>query len=160
MLSHLVSVFIIVIGLVACTSQSEKSFFNPHELKMVYVEDYKNVSLDILFERGHNLHRIYAFHKYPSPELHIFHDKKKYKSLRIKEEQFKELLSKSIDTAGAFSRKLASKDSGRCRTPFVIKVVNSKEKLEVEGCRSSDEGVVFGKLIAEIEHLASINSIQ
>ena len=112
-----------------------------------------------MFERGHNLHRIYAFHKLPLPELQIFRDKLVYKSLKIGELQFKELLAKTIDTAGTFYRRTSSKELNRCRTPFVIKLKNSQDKLEVEGCRSSEDGIVFGKLIADIEYLASISSI-
>lgn len=151
---------VVIVTVISCSTKTSTSHSDPEELKTVYVEDFKNVSIDIVFERGHNLHRIHAFHKTPLPELHIFHDKKVYKSLTIKEDQFKVLLAKSIDTAGAFFRKLANKEPSRCRTPFVIKVANSTEKLEVEGCRSSEEGAVFGKLIAEIEYLATINSIQ
>ena len=160
MFQKLIIIYSLIVIAAGCSSKTATNFSDPEELKTVYVEDFKNVSIDIVFERGHNLHRIHAFHKIPHPELHIFHDKKVYKSLAIKEEQFKALLAKSIDTAGAFFRKLANKESNRCRTPFVIKVANSREKLEVEGCRSSEEGAVFGKLIAEIEYLASVNSIQ
>ena len=148
-----------VIGIVSCSANKVSEHSDPEELKSAYISDFKNTSVDITFERGHNLHRIYAFHKPQHPELQMFRDKQVYKSLQIKEEQFKELLLKSIDTAGAFYRKIASAEQSRCRTPFQIKVVSSKDKLEVEGCRSSDEGIVFGKLISEIEYLASVSSI-
>jgi len=152
------NVIFCVFVLVSCSSETNKQYSDPEELKSVYINDYKNVSIDIVFERGHNLHRIHAFHKIPMPELYIFHDKQIYKNLKIGEDQFKDLLARAIDTAGTFFRKNATKEQLRCRTPFMIKLKNSQNKFEVEGCRSSEEGVVFGKLIADIEYLASISS--
>ncbi len=143
----------------SCSSIPNSKHSIPEELVSVYLNDFKTASVDIVFERGHNSHRIYAFHKQYSPELHIFHDKQIYKSLKIDEVQFKDLLAKSIETAGVFYRKPAMRELNRCRTPFIIKIKNSKEAFAVEGCRSSDEGMIFGKLIAEIEHLAFANSI-
>lgn len=162
LLTMILNLLIVLSGILfwsSCSTDQGNLKVSPDQLKSEYMSDFRNTSVDIIFERGHNLHRFYAFHKSLSPELHIFHDKQMYKSLKIGEQQFKELIAKSIDTAGTFSRKLASKEEVRCRTPFVIKVLNSRDKFEVEGCRSSEEGVVFGKLIAEIEYLATVSSI-
>lgn len=151
---------IALLSLAACsTAPSEKSQTH-EELLAVYLSHTETVSVDIVFERGHNSHRIHAAHREMGPEIQIFHDKQVYKSLKIDEIQFKKLLTKSLETAGELQRKPATKANSPCRTPFVITVKNSQDTFAVEGCRGSEVGSVFGKLIAEIEYLASSSQVQ
>jgi hypothetical protein len=147
---------ILILCVVSCSSIPSERFANQDELLSVYMEDIKSASVDIIFDRGHNSHRIYATNKSSSPEIFVFHDRQVYKSLKIDELKFKELLSKSLQTAGTLHRKPAIKESSPCRTPFQITVKNNRETFSVEGCRSAEEaGGVFGKFIAEIEYLTS-----
>jgi hypothetical protein len=149
-------ILVLVLFVARCSSSPRDRFTNQDELLSVYMEDIKTASVDIIFDRGHNSHRIYANHKSDSPEILIFHDRQVFKSLKIDELQFKDLLSKSLQTAGTLHRKPAIKENSPCRTPFVITVKNSRETFSVEGCRGAEEaGGVFGKFIAEIEYLAS-----
>ena len=149
-------VLTVVFCVLRCSSVSNDRFADQEELLSVYMEDIKSASVDIIFDRGHNSHRIYATNKSSSPEIFVFHDRQVYKSLKIDELKFKELLSKSLQTAGTLHRKPAIKESSPCRTPFQITVKNNRETFSVEGCRSAEEaGGVFGKFIAEIEYLTS-----
>jgi hypothetical protein len=149
-------VLTVVFCVLRCSSVSNDRFADQEELLSVYMEDIKSASVDIVFDRGHNSHRIYATNKSSSPEIFVFHDRQVYKSLKIDELKFKELLSKSLQTAGTLHRKPAIKENSPCRTPFQITVKNNRETFSVEGCRSADEaGGVFGKFIAEIEYLTS-----
>lgn len=146
---------IVIFCVVRCSSIPSERFANQDELLSVYMEDIKTASVDIVFDRGHNSHRIYATHKSTSPEILIFHDRQVFKSLKIDEVQFRDLLSKTLQTAGTLHRKPAIKENSPCRTPFVITVKNNHETFSVEGCRGAEEAGVLGKFIAEIEYLAS-----
>lgn len=155
-----VATSIALFALAACSTVSSEKHQNQEELLAAYLSHTETVSVDIVFERGHNSHRIHAAHRGMGPEIQIFHDKQVYKSLKIDEVQFKTLLTKSLETAGELQRKPATKANSPCRTPFVITVKNHRDTFAVEGCRGSEEGSVFGKLIAEIEYLASSSQVQ
>ena len=42
---------------------------------------------------------------------------------------------------------------GACRTPFTLKFKRDETVKTLDGCRSSEQGVAFGKLIKEAEFL-------
>lgn len=149
------SCFIFVILLCSCSSGPVGKYSNQDELLDVYLNDYKASVLEIVFERGHTSHRILAYHKDPAYQLQIFRDKQVYKESKIDDDKFRELLTRSIETAGVLYRKPANKEVSPCRTPFVIAVKKGDEKFSVQGCRASDESTVFSRLISDIEHLAT-----
>ena len=155
----LVSCFISIF-LVSCSSVPIGKYSSQKDLAAAYLSDFKSTSVDIVFERGHNSHRFHISYKTDLPQLLIFHDKQIYKNLNIEEKQFKEVLNKSTQAVGALRRKPATKENGPCRTPFLITLKNNQEVFEVEGCRGTEEGAVFGKLVAEIEYLALAGKIQ
>ena len=155
LLSCFVSVF-----LLSCSSVSTGKYSSQKDLVDAYLNDFKATTVDIVFERGHNSHRFHVSYKTELPQLLIFHDKQIYKNLKIEEKQFKEVLNKSMEAAGALRRKPATKETGPCRTPFLITLKNNQEVFEVEGCRATEEGAIFGKLVAEIEYLALSGKIQ
>jgi hypothetical protein len=153
--------FIVVTSLclvLGCASNPIDKHPNSEDLMADYGADVNSTSVDIIFERGHNSHRILLTHQNAGPELVFFHDKQIFKSVKIDENQFKNVLTQSIETAGTLFRKPATKEHSPCRTPFVIMLKNTQKSLEVEGCRASDDGNILGKLIAQIEYLASINT--
>ena len=142
----------------ACASQQIGKYSSQEELLEVYLKDYKSSVLEIAFERGHTSHRILAYHKMPFCQLQIFRDKLAYKKLKIDENKFRDLLSRTLETAGTLYRRPANKEDGVCRTPFIIAVKKREEAFSVQGCRAAEESSVFTKLIADIEHLATVNS--
>lgn len=146
---------IVGVGMSGCVSQPQEKSASHEALVATYLSDPTTTSLDILFERGHNSYRFVATHENALPHLEVFHDKQLFKSLKLEEPQFQDLLSKSLEAAASLRRKVSAQDSPPCRTPFVIKVKNNQESFEAEGCRSAEEGSAFGKLVAEIEHLVS-----
>ena len=153
-LLHLAFVAILAVAC-SCSTEPVGKYSNQAEFIDVYLNDYKASVLEIVFERGHTAHRILVYHKDPFYQLQIFRDKQVYKELKIDDGKFRELLLRSLQTAGVLYRKPANKEVSPCRTPFVIAVKKGEEKFSVQGCRASDESTVFSKLISDIEHLAT-----
>jgi hypothetical protein len=150
------TISILLVGILsACSSTQVGKYSTQGELVEAYLSDFTRTTIEIVFERGHNSLRIVAFHKNHFSELHMFRDKQEYKTLKIDEGNFKELLSRSLTTAGSLYRKPANKEEGPCRTPFLITLKKQEEVFSVKGCRAAEEGTLFGKLIADIEHLVS-----
>ena len=143
---------------VGCSSTQVGKYASQEDLLEDYLSQYKSTSLEIIFDRGHNSHRIVALYREPLSDLQIYRDKQLYKSLKIEDSKFKGILGRSLETAGALVRKPAAKEVGLCRTPFFISIKKTNDSFSVQGCRATEEGLAFGKLISEIEHLA--NSIQ
>ena len=141
----------------SCSNEPVGKYSNQEEFIDVYLNDYKASVLEIVFERGHTAHRILVYRKDPFYQLQIFRDRQVYKELKIDDNKFRELLLRSLQTAGVLYRKPANKEVSPCRTPFVIAVKKGEEKFSVEGCRASDESTVFSKLISDIEYLATMS---
>jgi|GEM_PF-1624927 len=146
---------LLIVVLSSCASNQVGKYPSQEKLVEAYLKNFTQTTVEIVCERGHNSLRILAFHKAQSPELHMFRDKQIYKTLKIDEANYKELLSRSLTTAGYLYRKPANKEEGPCRTPFLITIKKEEEVFSVKGCRAANEGPLFGKLISDIEHLAS-----
>ena len=57
------------VALSACSSQPSEKTQSHDELLAVYLSNTEAVSVDIVFERGHNSHRIHAAHREMGPEI-------------------------------------------------------------------------------------------